>query len=365
VIIRRLRPVGLGIVVVAVAILGGAEFGAADDASPVATTPTGISSVRQEAIATSQEQTLDAIKRRALEILQERRQTKLQFYGEVSQGVGYEKNPLYGSARKGDWFFEDGLFLWWSRKLTPTITWQGSYVGDYLGYPKLTDANLTLSTVTPVKLLWQPTPMWRVDGGADLGYLWFPNEGSAGFREFKPTIGVRQNLWGHWFHAVRFDSSLRRYIAAHARDDAGNSKPAHRRDVRPRIRYEVGTTWRDTFLKVRHEWYWNNSNDQQQDFYDARDYKVTALVSRPITQRFSIEASYSYELKNYLHRAVSQVSPDRARHDDVDTWTLTGLYELNPTWSVSPSFTHTRNNSNEPTGEYVDWSTELTLTAHF
>ena len=357
-IIHSLRRSGIAAVLMGAVVFGWAAVGVADD-------DTATVASKQEATSSAQEETLDAIKRRALQIIQEHQARQLQFYGEVSAGAGYEKNPLYGSARKGDGFTEESLFLLWSKQLTRTITWQGSYIGDYTGYPHLTDASLTFSSLTPAKLLWQLNPMWRAEGGVDLGYVWFPKDGNSGYREFKPNVGIRQNLWGSWFHTLRFDSSLRRYIAAHARDDAGNPKPAHRRDIRPRIRYEVGTTWLKTMLRVRNEWYWNDSNDQQQDFYDARDYKLTASLTRPITQKLSLSASYSYELKHYLHRAVSQVSPDRARHDDIDTWNLAATYDLTPTWSVSPSFTYTRDRSNEPTGEYFDWTTALALTAHF
>ena len=117
-------------------------------------------------------------------------------------------------------------------------------------------------------------------------------------------------------------------------------------------------------MKVKQEWYFHDSNDERQDFYDAEDYKVTASVNRPLTKKLSANASYAFERKNYKHRQVGGITAE-ARYDDTHTWTLAGTYDFNKTWSLNPSFSYKYLDSNDPTGEYFDATSTLTLTARF
>jgi len=52
----------------------------------------------------------------------------------VSEVVAYETNPSTSSSHKGDTSFEQNAYLSWSKKLTPTLTWMGTYYGTYLQY---------------------------------------------------------------------------------------------------------------------------------------------------------------------------------------------------------------------------------------
>ena len=315
------------------------------------------------------QETIDAIKRRAEQILAQRQRAKeVQFSGELSQGIGFERNPSYSSDHKGDSFVEDDLYMTLSKKLTPTVTWQGVYSGSYIYYFKLAADTYSSQTFTPLKLIWRPDQMWRFDGGIDLTYLWYlytKYSKTSSYQEVKPWVGVRQNLFGTWFHAIRYQWFLRHYLSASARDGLGKATLSHREDTRDTLRYELGTTWKDTLFKARYEWYLNDSNDARNDFYDAQDNRVTLSISRPLTEKLSALASYSHELRHYAHRPVSGIAPKKVRYDEIHTWGISGSYDFNRTWSLNPSFTYTRNNSNDPTAEYFDWTVSTALTARF
>ncbi|MBI3333696.1 MAG: outer membrane beta-barrel protein, partial [Candidatus Omnitrophica bacterium] len=163
---------------------------------------------------------------------------------------------------------------------------------------------------------------------------------------------------------VRYEWFIRDYLSKKARNGLGSATLSDRQDTRHRLRYELGTTWMETFLRVRQEWYLHDSNDARNDFYDAGDYKVSAFVHRPLTKRLSLNVSYSFERKNYKHRPVVGIRPE-ARYDDTHTWTVAGAYEFNRAWSLNPSVSRRSLNSNEPTGEYVDTTISANLTARF
>ena len=326
----------------------------------------GLAFAQEKAIAPTTQEVVAAIKRRAQQILEERRRAReWRLSLDLSQLVGYESNPANDSARKGDIYLSDSAYLTLSKKLTPTMTYQGIYSGSFDNYMEYGDGDYTSQTLTPVKLLWQPGRMWRVDGGVDLNLTYYPRSGPSNYRELKPSIGVRQNLWGSWFHSARYEWFVRRYISKKARDGAGAEKNhVARQDTRHRLRYEFGTTWKDALMKVKQEWYFHDSNDERQDFYDAEDYKVTASVNRQMTTKLSLNASYSFERKNYKHRQVSGITAE-ARYDDTQTWKIQGTYDIEKMWSVNPSFEYKFLGSNDPTGEYVDTTINCTLTARF
>ena len=345
--------IAIGLLAVSTAFLSRASVGVAQESPPSGTTLT-----TEEVIA--------AIKRRAERALEERRRAKpLQWFFEFSSGGGYEKNPSYSQSHKGDSFVEEDLFMEVSKKLTPTLTWGGTYSNSYVNYFELTDDTYTYQTLTPLKLIWQPDRRWRLDSGVDLDYLWYPNNSPANYQELKPWIGVRQNLWGSWYQSARYLWFLRHYVSAKARNGLGTGTRSPREDTRNTLRYEVGTDWLKTSLKARGEWYLNDSNDARQDFYDAEDYKLTGFVSRPLTEKLSLSASYTFERKSYLHRQVIGVQRPRARYDDIQTYSVFAIYDINKTWSLNPRFSYTHLNSNEPTGEYFDYTVSGVVTAKF
>jgi hypothetical protein len=313
----------------------------------------------------SPEEVLAAIKRRAQQILAERRRAR-QFRAswDISQLVGYDSNPSNGVSHVGDTYLSNSLSMTFSKKLSPTLTWQTVYSGSYDNYFEFNDGDYTSQTVTPMKLNWQPGRMWRLDGGIDLNLTYYPTAGASNYREFKPSVGVRQNLWGSWFQTARYEWFIRDYISKRARTGLSENTESHRVDARHRLRYELGVTWKEALMKVKQEWYLHDSNDARNDFYDAQDYKVTASVNRPITKKFSVNASYSFERKNYEHRPVTGITGE-VRYDDTQTWTIDGTYDFNKTWSLNPKVSYKFLDSNEPTGEYIDTTTSVNLTARF
>lgn len=318
------------------------------------------------AITPTKAEVIAAIKRRAQQILEARRKAReWKISGDVSVLLGYESNPSNGTEHVGDTYLEESLSLYLTKKLTPTLTWLTSYYGSYDNYFEYGDGDYTSQTLTPGKLTWQPGKMWRLEGALDLNITYYPRAKASNYREAKPSLSLRQNLMGRWFHLVKYEWFVRDYISKKARDGAGAEKNgADRKDTRHRIRYELGTTQWKTLIKAKNEWYWHDSNDERTDFYDAEDYKITASLNRPLTKKLTANASYSFERKNYSKRTVTGITSE-ARYDDTQTWTLSGTYDLDKTWSFVPSFSYKFLDSNDPTGDYVDTTISGTLTARF
>jgi len=321
----------------------------------------------------SPDEALAAIKRRAKKVLEARRAARrMKLYAEVSEVVAYETNPATATSHKGDTSFEENAYAMASKKLTPTVSWEASYYGAYLKYLDYGDGDYTSHTLTPVKLRWQPGRVWRVEHWLDYDLNYYPIAKDSGYRQFKTTTRIRQNLFGTIFHQLQYEFFQRDYMTKNARDGAGNETFSNRVDMRHRWRHKAGFTVpkalpvKNALFTVENDIYRNDSNDARSDFYDYDVWKINNSVSGSLTDKLSLSASYAFERKNYRERKVTGHGiTAEARDDDKYTLAAGGAYDLNKTWKAACALNFDHLGSNEPTGEYDNMKYSLTLTARF
>lgn len=289
---------------------------------------------------------------------------RLKLRGEVSQAGGYESNPRRVADRVGDSFLESTAYLVLSRKLGPDLRWQGSYYVSFQNYLEYGDGDYAYQGFVPSRLLWQFARGWRLEGELELGDLYYPNAAQYNYRWVNPAVGLRQKLPAGFFHAIRGEWELRSYGSRKAREADGSNSLSHREDTRYRLRYEAGWTSKQTLLRVRQEWYENDSNDARNDFYDAQDYKVTASAGREFNDKLSLNASYSFERRNYGERPVTGITRE-ARYDDTHLWSLSGDWQVTRSWSLNTAFSYRSLDSNDPAAEYLNVTYSAGLTGQF
>lgn len=311
------------------------------------------------------EEALAAIKRRAMKILEARRAARrLKFSGELSEAIGYETNPSNSSSHKGDTYEETSTYLSLSKKLTPRLTWESTYSGSYYKYLDYGDGDYTDHTLTPTKLRWQPGKMWRVEGWIDTEINYYPKGNDSSYRNLKLTGRIRQNVLKSWYHQFQYEWFVRDYSRKNARDGAGAETLSNRVDNRNRIRYKVGTTVKKALLSVENEYYWHDSNDARNDFYDTEVWKINNSISGSVTKKLYLSGSFAFERKNYAERDVTGINPE-ARYDDKYTLTSGASYDLSDSWKISYDLSFDHLGSNEPTGEYDNAKHAFKVTAKF
>jgi hypothetical protein len=311
------------------------------------------------------EEALAAIKRRAQKILEARREArKLKFSGQASQGVAYETNPNNTTHHKGDTSSETTAYLMFSKKLTNTVDWQGTYYGSYLKYVDFGDLDYTSHTLTPAKLRWRPGKVWRLEGWMDLDYNYYPVGQSSSYRQLKFATRARQNILEDSYHQLQYEWYVRDHISKEARNGAGADTFSRRVDTRSRVRYKVGSTVMKTLLSAEGQFYWNDSNDERFNFYDYEVWRTSFDASGNLTKKLQLSGSYAFERKNYDVRPVTGINAE-ARYDDKYTLSATASYTVNPTWTVDTRLTYDDLQSNESTGEFTNGKVALTATAKF
>ena len=117
-------------------------------------------------------------------------------------------------------------------------------------------------------------------------------------------------------------------------------------------------------ISCENEYYWHDSNDARNDFYDTEVWKINNSISGSLTKKLYLSGSFAYERKNYAERDVTGINPE-ARYDDKYTLTSGAAYDLNDTWKVAYDLTFDHLDSNEPTGEYDNAKHAFKLTARF
>ncbi|MBI2174085.1 MAG: hypothetical protein HYU33_02675 [Candidatus Omnitrophica bacterium] len=292
------------------------------------------------------EEALAAIKRRAQKILEARRAARrLKFSGELSTAVAYETNPGTASDHKGDTSLEPNTYMLLSKKLTPALTWQGTYYGTYLQYVRYHSGDYTDHIITPLKLQWQPGRVWRLESWMDLERNQYRDDArDSSYKQIKWTGRIRQNLFKSWYHQLQYEWFGRDYTHKKARTGAGADTETYRKDARYRFRHKVGTTARN-------------------DYYDYEVWKINNSVSGSLTKKLYLSGSFAFERKNYRERPVSGLVV--ARYDDKYTLSSSASYDLNKTWRLAYGLTFDHLGSNEPTGEYDNAKHSFTVTAKF
>jgi hypothetical protein len=138
----------------------------------------------------------------------------------------------------------------------------------------------------------------------------------------------------------------------------------YRKDQRHTAIYEIGGTFAEAnTLKVRQEFYFNDSNEGHQDYNDAQDYKVKLSFLRDWAPNWSSTSSLTYELKRYERRNVLERGV--AQQDYTKTYELGVTYKLSQAVDLAYTWRYKQNDSNDPAQAYQDITNALTLTALF
>jgi len=168
-----------------------------------------------------------------------------------------------------------------------------------------------------------------------------------------------------YYHFVGWTYLNKQYKDKLKRDGAGTRIPTkYRHDQRHTGLYEIGgKVGETTSIRLRQECYFNDSNDVFQDFYDAQDYKVRINGNHDWTPHWSSSGAFTYELKRYEARIVSQTNA--AQRDNAKTYEIGLTYRFTPQVDLTYSWKYKRNTSNDDAQAYGDLTNSLALTGAF
>ena len=314
--------------------------------------------------AVTPEEIVAAIKLRAQEELARRRARKWDLDTLLVWTVEDETNPNFSKAHKSALATDEYLSSIFSYRVTPQVQWQVGYALDALNYNGFTDLSTFTNSLTTKLIWWFATPL-----RAEVHYTFDDNQylydrGSSSWDQ-TVHLRLRHSFLQHYYHYVGWSYLNRQYKDQPTLDGNDNRVSGkYRKDQRQTGIYEVGGTFGEqTALRVRQEFYFHTSNAAFQDFYDAQDYKVRVSGSHDWTTHWSSSGSFTYELKRYEQRDVS----DRAvtERDNVQTYQLGVTYRLSPEVDLTYTWRYMHQFSNDAAQKFGDITNSLALTAAF
>jgi hypothetical protein len=282
----------------------------------------------------------------------------------VSWTVANESNPSLSKGRSSHPYTEEYVSTTFSYRLLPQLTTQASYSLDALHYDEYTDGSTVTNSLTG-KLIYRPWTPLRLEAHYTFDDSDYPYDIGAGTMDQKVHLRLRQAFLEQYYHWVGWTYLYKQYKDKLTRDGGGTRVGGKRRkDQRHTGIYEVGgKVFEKANVRLRQDFYFNDSNDVYLDYYDAQDYKVKLSGTYDWTDHWSSSSGFTYELKRYEDRVVTPKNV--AESDNTKTYEMGLTYKINKNVDVAYTWKFKKTDSNDPAQAYQDVTNSLALTAAF
>jgi long-subunit fatty acid transport protein len=124
-----------------------------------------------------------------------------------------------------------------------------------------------------------------------------------------------------------------------------------REDERHSVGYEIGKYFPDDLLKIKFQYYNNDSNEAYLKYYDFDSYKIGASLTHIFNKQFFCYASFSRQWRDFRSRTIS-LDADSKEWDRTYLAALGVYYNLSKQMTLGLSYTYRENWSNEPLENY-------------
>lgn len=276
---------------------------------------------------------------------------KVLFYADIYEGC--DNNVNLDSSRKGDFFTESYAELGYKKPLTNTLSAIIDYYLVTMNYYKITDADFYDNNL----LLGLDVNMFgdkvKLGFNNKAEYNYYPNEEISTYISYNPQLSLRHNFTKSTFQRLTYDFAVREYIDRKAQGGTGVAKDKDQQDMLNGLSYELaGLFFKGLFVKVKNQYFTNDSNDQNADYYDYWSYKFNATAIIPLlTERLYGLLSVGYQRIDYGAR---QLVDDKTKTEKDDLYDISSslIFDITKRTSLSINYVYRQNESNEPSQEY-------------
>lgn len=276
----------------------------------------------------------------------------------ISQNMGYDNNVNLNSSNEGDVFFETrfkfgiekpfylGFALWQDMKL------KLDYNFNFIAYPEITDASMINNNFN-FNLQNRLVGKNILEFNYNFGLIDYPKYGPGSHRANRVSLGFKNYLTSKFYGRLGYGYLHKKYDDRKARYANGTESSSERTDHRHIAELEAGYyLWEKTLLKLRGQYYINDSNDSYYDYYDYSSHKISLTAIHIFSEKFFGLLSFAQAFKDYGHRTTFDNS--RVQEDEMFTINTAFLYDFTPSTSISLNLTYRENDSNEPRDEYTE-----------
>ncbi len=188
--------------------------------------------------------------------------------------------------------------------------------------------------------------------GYHFGIVDYVNEGDDDFLDHRFKIKIKQKLPHKFFHTFSYEFRFKDY----SEQNVVLSTPLiptskTREDMRNVVEYGVGKYFKRDIVKVKFQYYRNDSNYPFLAYYDYDSYKITASCTHMFNKKLFGYFSFSKQIRDYTGRLLTV---DLGSKEWDRTYVISSgiYYVLKRDMTVGFNYSYRQNNSNEPTSRY-------------
>ena len=269
----------------------------------------------------------------------------------LSVTLGYDSNIyLDDKKREGDPFTQ----IVYQTTLTSSLTDKTDGILEYelmsLLYPDAGPLDM-VSNYLRIGANFKLNEETTLYAGYHFGIVDYVNTGDDDFLDHRLKIKVKQKLPKKFFHSLSYTFRFKDYNDQKVTFVSLLPTTKTREDVRNSVEYAIGKYFKRDVVKMKFEYYYNNSNYPYLAYYDYDSYRLTLSCTHLFNKKLFGHFSFSRQIRDYTGRLLTV---DLGSKEWDRTYVISsGLYYiLNKSLTIGFNYTYRQNWSNEPTSRY-------------
>ncbi len=186
---------------------------------------------------------------------------------------------------------------------------------------------------------------------ATYDFFWYPNSKEDTVVEIRAETSIRQYLMSNTYHQLTFEYTNRWYPDRKIFTVDGRKGNNDRRDERYKGKYRIATFYSKFVFRLDNEFYYNDSDDMFQDYYDYWVYRVRPSLLYFITDKFYIDTGLIYKYTDHDDRR-STANSMRTVKENLFIFSASAFYDLTKNVTMQFTYSYSENVSNEPIEQY-------------
>jgi hypothetical protein len=265
--------------------------------------------------------------------------------------AGYNNNVHLNTDRNGDGFCQafyraEAAYLDWP-DCKPVLGLDG-FVTEYFDFEDTDSYELAPYAGFDLKIA--PVLTWR--NRIIYDYFTYPGNETSDTQALKLSTALRHVITERCSHHLTYEWSDIDYPDRFTRLSNGQRDTNMKQeDNRHRLVHSITYKIDKTKFKLHNEFIINESNDDFQDYYDYKSYKIKPATVYYITPRLSLDAGVSAKYRFFDERRCTDDADEKVRETTL-TYSASLYYDILKNVTAGITYTYTQNYSNDSDQEY-------------
>ncbi len=276
---------------------------------------------------------------------------------------GYDNNVWLNSRRDGDGYMQ----VFFRPTFTSAINTKVDGILEYelMSLIYMTESNASLITNTfGAGTDYKINKNWKLSTRYRFSLAELPHSSGDDFMDNSLELKLAQKLPQKIFHSLGYELMYKNYQQRKLRTSGMIYSEKEREDERHTVAYEIGKYFPDDLLKIKFQYYNNDSNDAYLKYYDYDSYKIGASLTHIFNKKLFGSFSFSRQWRDFRSRTIS-VDSNFKEWDRTYLSVLGLYYNITKQLTLGLNYTYRQNCSNEPLENYSGSLTSVSTSYKF